>query len=91
MAAKDPRSTRAWRALRDDVVNEEPVCWLRMVGCTYWSTTADHVIPYSVRPDLAMVRANLRGACAHCNSTRRATPINELVTMTTHEALTFFE
>lgn len=60
----------AWRRLKDQVVQEEPQCWLRLPGCTGASTTADHVIPRSQRPDLTMVRSNLRGACHKCNTTR---------------------
>lgn len=71
----DPRHTRAWRKLRDRVVREEPTCRLQHPGvCTYWSQTADHIIPVSVRPDLAMDRGNLRGACQACNWDRGATP-----------------
>lgn len=67
----DPRGSRAWRKLRDQVVVEEPLCWLRLAGCTTLSTTADHVTPFKERPDLAMVRSNLHGACHHCNSSRQ--------------------
>ena len=58
----DPRRTRAWRKLRDQVVVEEPVCWLGLPCCTRWATTADHVIPVSHRPDLGMDRANVTKA-----------------------------
>jgi 5-methylcytosine-specific restriction endonuclease McrA len=67
----DPRGTRAWRKLRDQVVSDEPLCWLRLAGCTTLSTTADHVTPFKERPDLSMLRGNLRGACHHCNSSRQ--------------------
>lgn len=66
----DPRSTRAWRKLRDRVISEEPYCTLRLPGCTGASQTADHVLTYARRPDLAMERSNLRGACRHCNQKR---------------------
>jgi hypothetical protein len=40
----DARNSRAWRKLRDQVVDEEPVCRLAFEGiCTGASTTADHV------------------------------------------------
>jgi len=75
----DPTKSRAWRVLRDRVVSEEPICWLQFPGtCTRVSTTADHVIPKSVRPDLAMVRSNLRGACLPCNKARNTTPVESL-------------
>ena len=72
---RDPRGTRAWRKLSTQVIAEDPLCWLRLPGCTTLSTTTDHVIPFIKRPDLAMERANLRGACRHCNSSRQAKPV----------------
>jgi 5-methylcytosine-specific restriction endonuclease McrA len=71
----DPRQTRAWTKLRDQVVREEPHCWLRLTGCTGRSQTADHVVPVATQPELAMERANLRGACHHCNTKRKSKPI----------------
>jgi hypothetical protein len=70
----DPRETRAWRRLRDRVVFEEPMCTLRYDCCTGASQTADHIIPVIERPDLALERGNLRGACHACNIRRRAKP-----------------
>lgn len=76
--APDVRRTRAWRKLRDRVVIEEPTCWLKWPGCTTWSTTGDHVIPYAERPDLALVRSNVRGACASCNHKRGNAPADAI-------------
>lgn len=70
----DPRNTRAWKKLAAQVVREEPLCWLKLPGCTSVSTTGDHIIPVDTRPDLALVRANVRGACKHCNSSRGKRP-----------------
>lgn len=67
---KDNGSTRAWRLLRAKVLREEPTCRIRGPGCTHTATTVDHIHPRSLRPDLAMNRRNLRGACAHCNYSR---------------------
>lgn len=67
---KDPRCKRAWRNLRQVVIDEEPDCRVRLPGCTGRSETADHIIPVSHRPDLAMVRENIRGSCLHCNRRR---------------------
>jgi 5-methylcytosine-specific restriction endonuclease McrA len=73
------RNTYAWTKLRDQVVAEEPVCWLQFPEiCTYVSTTADHVLSRKARPDLAMVRSNLRGACGPCNHARSTTPVGSL-------------
>lgn len=66
----DPRSTWAWRRLSALVVREEPLCWLQFEGCTGASTTGDHVIPVVDRPDLALDRANVHGACWPCNHKR---------------------
>lgn len=77
----DPRHTRAWRRLRDQVVREEPTCRLRFPRiCTVTSTTADHIVTVSDRPDLALVRSNLRGACQPCNNARRNMPDEAIVT-----------
>jgi 5-methylcytosine-specific restriction endonuclease McrA len=71
----DPRHTRAWRKLRDQVVAEEPTCRLRIADiCTTVSTTADHIIPVTTRPDLALDRSNCRGACRPCNDARGNLP-----------------
>lgn len=82
--------TRAWRKLRDQVVAEEPLCWLRLPGCTTLSQTADHVLTVKARPDLAMVRANLRGACQSCNGKRNDKPVGQLVAPQSAKALDFF-
>lgn len=74
----DPRSTWAWRKLVAEVIVEGPVCWLQLEGCTQVSTTGDHVIPVTVRPDLALVRGNVRGACRPCNDKRGNLSIEEL-------------
>ena len=74
----DPRGQRAWKVLSKQVAREEPICWLGFEGCTVKSTTGDHVIPVSVRPDLALVRSNVRGACSSCNYKRGNLPIDAL-------------
>ena len=73
----DPRQTRAWTKLRDQVVREEPTCWLRLPVCTGASQTADHILTVRDHPELAMVRSNLRGACHACNRARCDAPILE--------------
>ena len=85
---RDPRGTRAWRSLAAQVKAEEPLCWLRLPGCTTLSTTADHVIPFIERPDLAMERSNLHGACKHCNSSRQDKPAGPRVQA---DALAWFD
>ena len=70
--------TRAWRKLRDQVVREEPLCRLRLDVCTGYSQTADHILTVKSRPDLAMVRSNLQGACHRCNWKRNSKPLSAL-------------
>lgn len=70
--------TRAWDKMSKQVAKEEPRCWLRLPGCTIRSTGADHYHPVSTHPGLEFVRSNLRGACHHCNTARRDTPVHEL-------------
>jgi 5-methylcytosine-specific restriction endonuclease McrA len=71
----DPRNSRAWRKLRDQVVRDEPTCRLRFPRiCTLVSTTADHIVPVVEAPELVMTRSNLRGACTPCNEARRNVP-----------------
>jgi 5-methylcytosine-specific restriction endonuclease McrA len=63
-------NTRRWRVIRDRVVREEPLCRLRLPGCTIISTTADHIRPRKLYPQLTYERSNLRGACRQCNMRR---------------------
>ena len=62
--------SRAWSRMVERVVKEEPMCRLRLPGCTIRSQTADHIITRRQRPDLTMHRPNLRGACHKCNRQR---------------------
>lgn len=73
----DKRNTAAWQALRLRVLAEEPDCQLRLPGCTGKSTTVDHRIPVSVQPALCLIRANCRGACAHCNYSRSSRTLEQ--------------
>jgi 5-methylcytosine-specific restriction endonuclease McrA len=61
------RSGRPWRELRLRVLREEPYCQIRGPKCRGIATTVDHVVPLSVDPSLAHVRANLRSSCGPCN------------------------
>jgi hypothetical protein len=74
----DIRGTQAWKRLRKQVIAEEPTCWLQLDGCTRVSTTGDHVIPVTERPDLALVRSNVRGACRPCNVKRGRFPADRM-------------
>lgn len=76
--APDPRVTHAYKVLARTVVREEPLCKLRLPGCTRWTTTADHVLPVKTHPELAMLRSNLQGACKHCNSAKQDRNPSEL-------------
>lgn len=83
--------TRAWRRLAQQTIRRQPLCQLRLPGCTQYSTTADHIIPVAQRPDLALNPANTQGACKHCNYSRGRTPITHLNTHNrTSKAAGFF-
>lgn len=87
--------TRAWSRMVARVCREEPLCWLRLDGCTIVSTTADHVIPKKIRPDLAMHRPNLRGACRSCNQRKGDKPLSRVAQLRRQQmparALEFFQ
>lgn len=88
----DPRQTRVWRSLRDQVVDEEPTCRLRLIGCTYWSTTGDHIVTVKARPDLALVRSNVRGSCESCNRIRGTQSLEAITHLElAPEPLSFFD
>jgi 5-methylcytosine-specific restriction endonuclease McrA len=62
---KDPRDSRAWRALRKEILARDGYI------CTYCgqiADTVDHVLSIKAHPDLAMSPDNLRSACRRCNS-----------------------
>lgn len=87
----DPRQTRAWRRLKARVIGEEPTCRIAIPEvCTLVSTTADHIEPVSERPDLALERTNLRGACQPCNRARGHLPDSALNREPRSDALGIF-
>ena len=59
-------TSSAWRALRAQVLAEEPSCPI----CRAPTTEVDHLITRRLRPDLELVRANLRALCKACHSTK---------------------
>lgn len=52
-----------WQTLRAQVLREEPRC-----ACGKPATEVDHVVSIRRRPDLRLVRSNLRGKCKRCHS-----------------------
>ena len=71
----DPRHTRAWRRLRKQVLDAEPLCRLRLPGiCTVVATTAGHIKPVETHPELALERTNVRGECWPCNKAKGTLP-----------------
>lgn len=76
---KDPRGGRAWRKLRLMVLATSDRCWLCgkvrcEKGCCDRANTADHVLPFSTHPHLAMEPSNLKPAHRCCNSKRGDSP-----------------
>lgn len=60
----------AWRRLSARVRREQPTC--ATAWCDQPSEHADHIIPIDVRPDLRLVRSNVRGLCRPHHSSRTA-------------------
>lgn len=59
-----------WRRLSKRQRRREPLCQLRLPGCTVLATEADHIVPVTrggtSTPD------NLQSACGSCNKRKRA-------------------
>ncbi len=89
-ARKRRGGTRASQRLRRQVLAEEPLCWLRLEGCTIVATQVDHIIAVSDAPHLEFCRANCRGACRNCNQRRGRLPVGALPDHTSSRALDFF-
>lgn len=71
----DPRNTRAWRTLKAAVLAGSDRCGLCgrvkcVRGCHDVADEADHIIPVSVDPSLALEPTNVRPAHGCCNRQR---------------------
>jgi 5-methylcytosine-specific restriction endonuclease McrA len=66
-------TSAAWRLLRAQVLREVPWCQCPE-RCGRRSVDVDHIVPRSERPDLELVRMNLRALSRKCHGriTRRA-------------------
>ena len=62
--------TRRMSKLRAKVLAAQPICQLRLKGCTIRATQIDHVVPLSRAPELRYVESNCRARCWSCNNTR---------------------
>lgn len=62
MTTSKPYDDAAWKALRQQVLEESPYC-----GCGEPATEVDHIISVRKRPDLRLERANLQSMCGRCH------------------------
>jgi 5-methylcytosine-specific restriction protein A len=68
----------AWQRLRVQVLMDEPLCrFCTGQGRVTPARDVDHILPITQRPDLRLVRSNLRPLCQPCHSahTARGSPI----------------
>ena len=62
---------RAWQKLRSLVLAEEPLCrFCQQKGILTPAREVDHILTIRERPDLRLVRSNLRALCTPCHSGR---------------------
>ena len=78
--------SRQWSRMVAEVVKQQPVCWLRLPGCTMRATTADHYFPRKTHPQFGEEMWNLRGACRWCNEHRKDTPPHRIGQLRTQMA-----
>lgn len=73
------RAGRPWVRLVKQVLDRDGhICRTRWDhGCTQVATTGDHIVPFSVAPELELVLENVLASCAHCNRARGSRPLSE--------------
>lgn len=65
---------RAWQKLRSVFLREHPLCtFCAERGCITPAQVVDHITSIALRPDLRLVRENLRSLCKRCHDSRTAT------------------
>ena len=62
-------NTKRWKALRDLVLSERPLC----ACCFYYGVTTpaaevDHIFPVAASPELQYTKSNMQGLCSSCHS-----------------------
>ena len=61
-------SSTAWRKMREEVLDENPLCvFCQDKGMTVAADEVDHIVPLSDAPYRALDRSNLRGLCRPCH------------------------
>lgn len=64
-----PYNTARWKALREQQLQDEPLCrYCEEQGRVQSANTADHIEPVAERPDLAFDQDNLQSLCGTCHS-----------------------
>lgn len=64
----------SWEKVRRLVLLDEPLCrFCAQRDMTVAATVVDHILSIRERPDLRLVRSNLRSLCQPCHDRRTAT------------------
>lgn len=61
--------TSKWRRTSERIRRARPLCEIRLPGCSFLATAADHIVP--LEEGGASTYANARPACTSCNNRRR--------------------
>jgi len=67
--AKQFYRSKAWQALRNQVIGEQPVCNICNDNYAY---EVDHIIPRKDAPHLELERSNCQALCKWCHSIKSA-------------------
>ncbi len=62
-----PYNNARWRRERLVFLKENPLCVLRLEGCTTYADTVDHIRAHKGDERLFWLKSNWQPSCANCN------------------------